>query len=98
MGWRTSTPRVSASRTQDERCIPVAPTTEPGGRPARVRSSTPRTDSARAPGAAESCHCGSRRVTHRVSATVEISASSCVAETPMPTITTRCPANSSLDT
>ena len=73
--------------------MPVTEITLPGGRPRRTRSSTPAIAATRAGmSKSASTQSGSRRVTQNVSATCEISSSSCTAETPAPTTTTRCAA------
>ena len=78
--------------------MPVTEMTLPTGSPARTRSSTPAIAAIRAAvSKSVSCHTGSRRVTHSVSVTREISSSSCTADTPAPTMTTREPANSSAE-
>ncbi|CAM3841391.1 hypothetical protein TSOC111612_17490 [Tsukamurella ocularis] len=68
---------------------PVTETTDPGGSPARTRSSTRAT--ARRPLSGSKgvvSHCTSRRVNHTVSATAEISSSNCTAVIPAPTTAT----------
>ena len=99
IGCRTSTPRACAARAHGVQCMPVTEMTLPGGSPRRTRSSTPAIAATRAGmSKASSDQSGSRRVTQNVSATCEISSSSCTAETPAPTMTTRLPANSSAET
>ena len=91
IGCRTSTPRASAARAHGVQCMPVTEMTLPGGSPRRTRSSTPAIAATRAGmSKSSSTHSGSRRVTQNVSATREISSSSCTAEMPAPTTTTRC--------
>ena len=99
IGCRTSTPRSCAARAHGVQCMPVTAMTLPGGRPWRTRASTPAIAAVRAgTSKSSSTHCGSRRVIQTVSATCEISSSSCTAETPAPTMITRFPANSSAET
>ena len=98
IGCRTRTPRACAARAQGVQCWPVTEMTLPGGSPRRTRSSTPAIAATRAAVSnSAASHRTSRRVTQNVSVTREISSSSCTAEMPAPTMTTRCPTNSSAE-
>ena len=99
IGCRTSTPRACAASDHAVRCWPVTEMTLPGGSPRRTRSSTPAIAAMRAAVSnSVASHRTSCRVTQNVLATCEISSSSCTAEMPAPTITTRRPANSDAET
>ena len=86
-------PSRSASRSCSRSASPVTLTTLAGGRPRRTRSSTSATAARPTSGVKSSVRqTGSRRVTQSVSAaTGAISPSSCTADAPPPTTTTRRP-------
>jgi hypothetical protein len=96
IGRRSRTPASRAARSAGVSGSPVTDTIEPGGSPARTRSST-RATAARPCSAVNSRadQTGSRRVTQVVLVTAATSISSWTAEMPPPTTTTCRPAKSS---